>query len=104
MHEPTTVYVPQDGTVFEVELNSIVRLTASVVAGGQIEESFTGPAEIVAESRQVTVREGHVLIGSDVRLYDFKPKGPGLVQVDFKTIGPVPGSIPDSVQYLFNVK
>jgi hypothetical protein len=99
-----TVVIPLDTKPFTVKEKDVVRITGSVISGGQIKEAHTGHVHLVAENTITTVKNGHVLIGKFVKEFDYKPTGKGKVKVTITTREPTPGVSPIEKVYEFEVK
>ena len=99
-----TVIVPQDTTPFKVQMNQRVRITGEGIAGSKLVADVDGPAKIVAENSILTMKGGHLLIGTAKVEYEIKPTGQGTVKVKITTTPPQPNAEQNVKTYEFDVR
>lgn len=99
-----TVLVPQDTSPFKVQMNQQVRIAAEGIAGSKLMADVDGPAQIVAENRVVTIKNGHILIGMTKAECEIKPTGQGTVKVKITVTPPQPNAQPTVQTYEFEVQ
>lgn len=101
---PQTIYVPKNGTaVFTVEVNDLVRIPASAIAGSVINFKVTGPAKLLRVNKIIELTDGKAMLGNTRQEAEIQPTGSGKVRVAVAFKYPN-AEMPEQIIYQFDVK